>query len=268
MRLLLFCLLCFTAPPLLSAQPADGTFTWPDGKQAALSLSFDDARLSQIDVGLGLFDELGAKATFYVVPSAVEQRLDGWKRAAAAGHEIANHSLVHPCSGNFPWSRDRALETYSLEQMERELEAADARLETLLGVRPASFAYPCGQTFVGRGVETRSYVPVVAARFTSGRGWLDEAPNDPTYCDLAQLTGMEMDGKTFDELRPLLESTREAGHWLVLAGHEIGTGGRQTTLAETITALVRYAQDPANGIWLAPVGDVAAYVLEQRGEQP
>src|SRR6185503_15300925 len=75
---------------------------WPDGARAALSLSFDDARTSQVDVGLALLDSLGAKVTFYLVPSAVESRLEGWKRAAAAGHEIANHSLTHPCSGNFP----------------------------------------------------------------------------------------------------------------------------------------------------------------------
>jgi hypothetical protein len=51
--------------------------------------------------------------------------------------------------------------------MERdELLAANETLEELLGVRPRTFAYPCGQRFVGAGENTRSYVPVVARHFT------------------------------------------------------------------------------------------------------
>ena len=37
---------------------------WPEGKTAALSLTFDDARLSQVDQGLPLLDSYGVKATF------------------------------------------------------------------------------------------------------------------------------------------------------------------------------------------------------------
>src|SRR5215467_12927366 len=72
----------------LSAQQTDTTFKWPAGKKAAISLTFDDARLSQVDVGTALLDKYGVKATFFVVPSGVEQRLDGWKKAVANGHEI------------------------------------------------------------------------------------------------------------------------------------------------------------------------------------
>ncbi len=34
-----------------NAQEDPGVFSWPEGKQAAVSLSFDDARMSQVDVG-------------------------------------------------------------------------------------------------------------------------------------------------------------------------------------------------------------------------
>jgi peptidoglycan/xylan/chitin deacetylase (PgdA/CDA1 family) len=76
-------------------------FRWPDGKKAAVSLSFDDARLSQVDNGLALFKKEGVKVTFFVQPSGVEKRLAGWKQAVADGHEIGNHSLTHPCTGNY-----------------------------------------------------------------------------------------------------------------------------------------------------------------------
>lgn len=235
-------------------------FKWPDGKRVAISLTFDDGRPSQVDAGTALLDEFGVKATFYVVPSAVEQRLDGWKKAVSAGHEIGNHSLNHPCSGNFLWARNRALEDYSLVQMKDELAGCTARIQQLLGVTSRSFAYPCGQKFVGRGKDTKSYVPVVAELFQSGRGWLDEAPNDPRYCDLAQITGMESDGKDFDEILPLIEQARKDQLWLVLAGHEMGEAGHQTTRLSMLRKLLAYAKDPANGIWIAPVGTVAKHI--------
>src|SRR5437016_1452750 len=96
------------------------SFTWPGGARAAVSLSFDDARPSQAERGIPLLDRLGMRATFFVSPERVLDPAP-WKRAAQAGHEIGNHSMTHPCSGNFPWSRDNALEDYTLERMEKEL---------------------------------------------------------------------------------------------------------------------------------------------------
>ena len=263
LRLFLFVLL-LQAAECSFAQPNTPAFPWPKGKRAALSLSFDDARPSQVDAGTALLDQYGVKATFYVVPAAVEQRLPGWKKAVAAGHEIGNHSLHHPCTGNFSWSRSKALEDYTLDKMLRELLDANRRIHQLLGVKPEVFAYPCGQTFVGRGVDTRSYVPVVAELFASGRGWLDEGPNDPGFCDPAQLTGIEMDGKNFEQLLPLLEEAKKTGKWVVLAGHEMGASGPQTTRLAMLRKLLAYARDPANGIWLAPVGTVAKYVEQHK----
>lgn len=248
---------------VVMAQHATTDFSWPKGKRTAVSLTFDDARMSQVDAGTALLDQYGVKATFFVVPSNVEQRLDGWKKATASGHEIGNHSLNHPCTGNFPWARQKALEDYTLKKMRNELMEANKQVEELLEVKPEVFAYPCGQTFVGRGINTRSYVPLVAELFTVGRGWLDEGPNDPTFCDMAQLTGMEMDEKDFEQILPLLEAAKETGQWVVLAGHEMGESGEQTTRLAMLKNLLEYAQDPANEVWIAPVGTVAKYIQGQ-----
>jgi peptidoglycan-N-acetylglucosamine deacetylase len=144
-----------------------------------------------------------------VVPNSVKQRLEGWKKAVANGHEIGNHSFNHPCTGNFPWSRQKAIENYTLKQMRNELILANKDIKELLGVEAEVFAYPCGQTYIGRGDNTKSYVPVVSKLFLSGRGWLDEGPNAPQFCDLAQLTGMEMDGKDFEQILPLIENAKK-----------------------------------------------------------
>jgi peptidoglycan-N-acetylglucosamine deacetylase len=243
---------------------AQNQFTWPSGKKAAISLTFDDGRESQVKLGTALLDYFAVKATFYVVPDAVRTDLSGWKSAVANGHEIGNHSLKHPCSGNFPWARQKALEDYTLQQMDDELAQANKEIRELLGVECTEFAYPCGQTFVGRGKETKSYVPVVASSFSSGRLWLSEAPNDPAYCDFAQLTGVESDGKDFEQLLPVIESAVKNGQWLVLAGHEMNESGPQTTRLSLLKKLLEYAQDPAHGIWIAPVGTVREYVEGNR----
>jgi len=248
----------------LAAFEQQEDFRWPEGKRAAISLTFDDARFSQVERGIPILDEYGAKATFYVSIEPLEERLEAWKRAAANGHKIGNHSLTHPCSGNFPFIGKRALENYTLDMMRNELEESNNIIERLLGVRPVSYAYPCGQKYVGRGRDVKSYVPVVAEEFLAGRGWMDEWANDPTFCDMAQLMAMELDGKDFEQVKQLIDRTLANGGWLVFCGHDIGEGGRQTTLSSTLKAICEYAQDPANGLWLDTVEAVARYILKQR----
>jgi peptidoglycan/xylan/chitin deacetylase (PgdA/CDA1 family) len=138
------------ARQVVGSSPAK-TFRWPNGKRAAVSLSFDDARVSQIDTGLALLDRQHVKATFFVQTENIRKRLDGWKKAVADGHEIGNHSKTHPCTANYSFSRANALEDYTLEMMAAQLDGANAEIESLLGVKPRTFAYPCGQKFVGRG---------------------------------------------------------------------------------------------------------------------
>lgn len=244
---------------------SQNTFQWPDGKTMAISITFDDARLSQIEKGIPVLDRHGVKATFYISPKSMMQKVDGWKAAIRNGHEIGNHSLLHPCTGNFHWSQDRALEDYTLKRMSLELDSATRLIEAILGVTPTSFGYPCGQTYVGRGLQSRSYVPLIASMFETGRTWMNEGPNDPVYCDLARLTGMELDGKSFHDVLKLIEQAREHGSWLILAGHETDLAGNQTSLLSTIDSLCQYALDPDNGIWIDHVANVGSYVRKQRG---
>jgi peptidoglycan/xylan/chitin deacetylase (PgdA/CDA1 family) len=247
------------------AQPA---FAWPSGVRGALSLTFDDGRPSQIDHGMPLFDRFGVRATFYLSLGALAQRAEDWRRAVAGGHEAGGHTLTHPCSCNFSFSggRSPALEDMTLEQMEAQILESNARIEALVGVRPVSFAYPCGQKFVGRGERLQSYVPLVARHYLTGRGWGDEYFNAPDRCDLAQLAGVEFDGMDFEHVLPQIEEAARTGNWLVLAGHDIGTDARrQMTKVPTLEAICAYCRDPANGIWIDTVGAIGAYIRQSRG---
>jgi len=260
LRFLTIALLAF---PFTSLFAQEYNFSWPTEKEMGLSLTWDDARPSQVTIGTEILNKYGIKATFYVLPGPVYDELGGWKRAVKSGHEIGNHSYTHPCSGNFLWARKNALEEYTISKMEMELETSNEKIFQMLGVTPTQFAYPCGQTFINRGEETQSYVPLIAKEFLSGRTWLDEAPNDPGYCDLAQITGVEMDGKSFKDLLAIIDSARENGLWLVLAGHEINKGGLQTTKTKTLEKLLKYL-NKTEAIWVAPVGEIANYIEKGR----
>lgn len=251
-------------PAPSASVPSAKAFPWPNGKRMAVSLSFDDARLSQIDTGLALLKDHRVQVTFFVQPENVRKRLEGWKQAVVDGHEIGNHSQTHPCTGNYAFSRHNALEDYSLTMMATQLDAANAEIESLLGVKPRTFAYPCGLKFVGRGLDVRSYVPLVAERFLLGRGYLDESPNDPEFCDLSQAMGTPFDDLDFKQIKSLVDQAAKDGRWIIFVGHEIGKGGFQVTDAAALAALCDYLNDPANGTWLGTVAEIADYVRRQQ----
>ena len=243
-------------------------FAWSHGAKAAVSFSFDDARLSQIDYGLAILASFDAKATFYVSPGMLGERPEGWEIAVDRGHEIGNHTYSHPCSGNFPFAREHALEDYTLERMSLELDQADDAIQAAVKVRTSTFAYPCGQTYVGRGKATQSYVPLIADRFLAGRGYMSESGNDPMYCDLARLNASGCDGITAGPLIKLIETAVENGSWLIFAGHEIGNPKHhQNTMAGTLRAALAYIRQNNDSIWLDTVAEIASYLAEVRGNK-
>jgi peptidoglycan/xylan/chitin deacetylase (PgdA/CDA1 family) len=235
-------------------------FAWPEGKRAAVSFSFDDARPSQVDAGFPILDLHGVKATFYLSPPNIIHRLEFWRSAAASGHEMGNHTLSHPCTGNFEWARGNALEDKTIEQIESEIARASAVIRYLVGAQPRTFAYPCGQKFVGRAEHTSSYVPVVARHFVAGRGFRDETVNNPAFCDLAQVMGVDSDDQPFGHLKTWIDDAVEEGGWLVFCSHDIGQFPRQAMPVDVLDALCLYCTQPDNGIWLDTVATIGFFI--------
>ncbi len=244
--------------------PQGAVFHWPAGKKAAISLTFDDARSSQVDAGLPILDRFGVKATFYLSPNNIAVRQDAWRKAAAHGHEMGNHTLTHPCSANFVWSRSNALEDKTLYDLAAEMDRADEVIRDLVGVTPRTFAYPCGQKHVGRGEALASYVPLVARRFLCGRGFRDESINSPLLCDLAQVMGVDSDDHAFERLSLWIDRAMDEEGWLVLCSHDIGAFSRQAMAIEVLEELCQYCSDPDKLIWIDTVTAVGSYILKNR----
>jgi peptidoglycan/xylan/chitin deacetylase (PgdA/CDA1 family) len=200
-----------------------------------------------------------------VTPEALPQRIAEWRGAVDAGHEIGNHTAHHPCSENFPFARERALERYTLEMMRSDCSEADERIAALLGAKPSTFAYPCGQTYVGRGTATQSYVPLVAERYLAARCFAEWAVNDPRYCNLHQLASFDLDERPLPYIEQVIERTVRSGGWTVFAGHEIGDGSARQTTGETalVEAIARIQSMPQR-IWIDTVAAVAGHVAGRR----
>ncbi|MEM2850177.1 MAG: polysaccharide deacetylase family protein, partial [Candidatus Bathyarchaeia archaeon] len=140
------------------------SFNWPDGRKTAVSLTFDDGLYSQLNLAVPLLDKFGFKATFYInLAGDYRSRLKPWREIADRGHEIGNHTLTHPCSCNFQFARTtvKCLEKMSLEDIRADIMEAHRRIREVIPNGSRTFAYPCYETAVGRGISKRSYVPIV-----------------------------------------------------------------------------------------------------------
>ncbi|MCC6794554.1 MAG: polysaccharide deacetylase family protein [Candidatus Hydrogenedentes bacterium] len=239
--------------------PPASSFHWPEGKHCAVSLSFDDGRVTQVDHGLSILDSNCVNATFYLTPPLMEQRLEQWRFVARSGHEIGNHTVTHPCTGNLEFTRTNAIEDYTLERMDAELAQANAIIEDKLGVTPRTFAYPCGGTFLGRGETAASYIPLVARRFLAGRGYWEPYPNSPGVCDLAHLLGCSFDALPFNQVKALIDRTIDERGWLILVGHDIRTGDWQGVDPAVLTEICQYLNCKTD-IWVDTIASVAEYV--------
>src|SRR5947209_15970721 len=142
---------------------------WPEGYRGAVSLTFDDGMTSQLQVAIPMLDEHGLAGTFYLNPRGDnwQERLQPWREAAQAGHEIGNHTMAHPCTRAFRDTGEPAgLEALTLEELEADVVDSERRLrEAIPEQKERSFCYPCYQDFVGEGLSRQSYVPVIARHF-------------------------------------------------------------------------------------------------------
>ena len=101
------------------------------------------------------------------------------------------------------------IENYTPDSMRYELVESNNRIEKCSVLSQSYLVYPCGQKFGRPRVNTKSYVPLIAEMFITGRGFMEETSNDPAYVDFAQITGIEMDGKDFEQLLPMIEAARK-----------------------------------------------------------
>ncbi|NOY81764.1 MAG: polysaccharide deacetylase family protein [Kiritimatiellaeota bacterium] len=237
-------------------------FQWPNKCTGAVSLSFDDGRLSHLKTAIPLLNERDLLGTFYLCPGreTVVEHLEAWRQVHTDGHEIGNHSVRHTCSEAL-WGRPspRKLETLTLADVESDITEACKRLGDLFPERTDwTFAYPCYQTEVGVGAKRQSYVPVIARHFLAARAGTPNYGffNAPGFVDLHALASQPCEQMRAAELVGLAERAARRGHWAILTFHEIDRGGLGVFKPDFIELLDHLAAN-RDRIWTAPVAEIA-----------
>src|SRR5262245_34542455 len=142
-----FCLIILLCAGLFSC--AQNNNSWKN-KKCAVVLTYDDALNGHLDKVIPALDSFGFKATFYIIGSsdAFTKRIPEWRKAAARGHELGNHTLFHPCYGKRPgreWvSAEYDLNNYTMRRITEEIKTTNALLEATDGKTKRTFGCPCG----------------------------------------------------------------------------------------------------------------------------
>src|SRR5260370_7435568 len=71
---------------------------WPQDRSAAISLTFDDAMATHLDIAGPILKKHRLNGTFFVSTGlgVWERRKGEWKQLAKDGNELGNHTLHHP----------------------------------------------------------------------------------------------------------------------------------------------------------------------------
>ncbi len=234
-------------------------FQWPAGKGGAVSLTYDDGLPSQLDFAMPQLEACGMRGTFFVTGNEIPPRDADWRAAATRGHEIADHTVDHPCDLQRFRPRDF---------MRREIQPMEDYLDQIAGPsRFRGYAYPCDVTNLGPGpanTQARRYARllkgagIVAARTSEG------APNDPLRCQRStyrlHALAVGFDARDPAAVTAYLQRAVERGHWAILIFHglvpNIEKSG-DTRIVDHQAALDTIRQAD---LWCAPLGKALAYV--------
>jgi len=250
---------------VFATQAHSEPFQWPGGARAAVSLSYDDALPSQLDNALPALNALGLKATFYLTLSSpiVSQRLPEWRRAAAAGHELGNHTLFHPCSRSAPgrdWvAAHRDLDRISVTQLREEILLANAYLHAIDGQTERSYTAPCTDPLAAG----QPYLPAIKSDFVGIKSRIGGvAPMMATLdpLDVSTAGPVDISGAA---LIAIVQEAAAKGTLASLTFHGIG-GDYLSVSKEAHQALLQHLADNPKLYWVESFVKIAAHVRQQR----
>lgn len=234
-----------------------------NGKKCAVVLTYDDALNVHLDNVIPALDSLNLKGTFYLSGyfPGCRGRLSDWSKAAKDGHELANHTLFHPCAGNRPgrnWVKpDYDLSTYTMTRLLDELKMTNVLLESIDGKKQRTFAYPCGDTMAG----DQSYVDQIKNDFVAARGVTKEMVKINTI-DLFNVPSFGINGESGEQLITLVKEAKAQDALVVFLFHGVGGEHNLNVSLDAHRQLLRYLKQNENDIWITTFHDATEYARQ------
>ena len=247
-------------------------FRWPNGRQGAVTLSYDDAIPSHFRSVAPALEEAGLRGTFYIQAGSpgFQQHTDQWRQVARAGHELGNHSLFHPCRkdrpGHHTWlADDYNLSNYTPKRWLEEMRMTNLVLYLVDGKTERTFGNTCCDNSVGPLDNQTSLETLIPQLFVAARGEFVSKPIDPTQANFANFGHYSGDRKSFEQLRNEIETAVRNGQWIFYMFHGVGKGTHSLYIeAEEHRRLLDYLAANQDRIWTAPAVDVAQYIRAAR----
>lgn len=241
-------------------------FVWPNGAQAAVTLGYDDALASQLDHVIPALNQRGLRASFYIPINGptFPARQNEWKAAAAAGHELGNHSLFHGCSAKGP-GRDwvlphRDLDKQTPAQVQEHVIAANTWLQSLDGKTRRTFTPPCLDLKAGGQDFAKALQPHFVAYRAAGPGLV----TDTTSLDPYAMPVYFVEGMSGVQLIAIVEKAA-AQHALVsLLFHGVGAEHLSVTREAHDELLDHLAKNKAR-FWTDTMVNVMENARKQAG---
>ncbi len=250
----------------------DKIFTYgPDAAKAAVSLTYDDALEGHWREVAPALESQGLRGTFFVVPRPqfIEQ-VEEWRQVANAGHELGNHTLFHPCrrepASRFEWLNESFdLCHYNETRWREEMRVANALLQLIDGRSRRTFGNTCCNTEIGSDGNKVQLAPIIEEMFVAGRGSHSNLMVSPAKAEFGELGHFSGDGKTFEELRALVEQAFDCGGWLILMFHGVGNAEHSLHIdPEEHAKFLHYLGNERQKVWTAPLVDVAETIQKHR----
>jgi len=244
---------------------AAAQLTW-NGKKAAVVITYDDAIDEHLNNAIPVLDSLGLKATFYITgfSNSMQKRLNDWKRIAANGHELGNHTLYHPCTGGAgrEWVRpDYDLRNYTIKRILDETRATNLLLQSMDGKTKRTFAFTCGDTRIG----DTSFADLLKNDFVAMRG-VRSLMHPVGEIRLDNVDCYGVNGESGDQLINWAKQAVESNSLLVILFHGVGGGNGLDVSLSAHRQFLQYLKQHEKEIWVAPMIEVAEYVKKYQAK--
>ena len=235
------------------------------GKSCAVVLTYDDGLNVHLDHAIRQLDSLGMKGTFYIPGNSepFRNRSFEWKRAAANGHELGNHTLFHPCDGSQPgrsWvNPEYDLSHYSVARFMDEIRVTNQILNGVDGKRTRSFAYTCGDRKAG----DTPFTDLIMQEFPIARG-VQSTMGEILTVDLSNVGAYMINGESGEQLVSLVKKAMENNALLVFLFHGVGGEHDLNVSLKAHRELLRFLKQHEDKIWVPTMLEAATHIRKYR----
>jgi peptidoglycan/xylan/chitin deacetylase (PgdA/CDA1 family) len=232
-----------------------------NGRMCAVVLTYDDGLNVHLENAIPALDTVALKATFYIsdYSGALQAHIPRWRHAAASGHELANHSIYHPCEGGRPGRTfvkpAYDLNNYTVQRMVDETRTMNTLLTAIDGKTKRTFAYPCGDM----KIRDTAYIELLKNNFAAARGVVP-AIQPAGKVDLYNVGSYPVSGQSGAELIALVKKAEATGGLLVFLFHGVGGGHNLDVSLSAHRELLHYLKSREKDIWIAPMLEVAEFI--------